>query len=341
MFKLVLLGDAGVGKSALVLRFVRDEWSESSESTIGAAFLSKSFSVDRAPVRCEIWDTAGQERYRALAPMYYRGAAAALIVYDITSLESFEGAKRWVRELQRTSEPGLVIALCANKADLAHARKVGAAEGAAFAAEGGLLFLETSARSGVNVNEVFMEVRAPPPPWVVAAASGGWVAVVACGGVGGGSGGSGGGLPWLRPRRAHSGRALPHCPPASQHPPPSLAGDAPAPAGCGRALHRGHRHGPQQPAQGRGGEARRQGGGQGQAGGVLLINTMRRWSESFSGRLRVGPPQFAPLSLCAATEPPRPPLEPLSPPPASASRASRPPARSTRRRFSSSRSRAE
>lgn len=272
MFKLVLLGDAGVGKSALVLRFVRDEWSESSESTIGAAFLSKSFSVDRAPVRCEIWDTAGQERYRALAPMYYRGAAAALIVYDITSLESFEGAKRWVRELQRTSEPGLVIALCANKADLAHARKVGAAEGAAFAAEGGLLFLETSARSGVNVNEVFMEVRASSP----------------FGGGGGERGvGGGGGMWWRRRWQRRQRRRLAVAAAAArtqrprtatlppQHPPPSLAGDTPAPAGCGRALHRGHRHGPQQPAQGRGGEARRQGGGQGQAGGVLLINTMR------------------------------------------------------------------
>jgi len=172
VFKLVLLGDAGVGKSALVLRFVRDEWSESSESTIGAAFLSKSFTVDRAPVRCEIWDTAGQERYRALAPMYYRGAAAALIVYDMTSRESFEGAKRWVHELQRTSEPGLVVALVANKADMGHARKVDAAEAAAFAAEDGLVFMETSARSGLNVAEVFIEVRGRTAAAAAAAACG-------------------------------------------------------------------------------------------------------------------------------------------------------------------------
>ena len=161
VFKLVLLGDAGVGKSAMVLRFVRDEYLEASESTIGAAFLSKSIELDRTPVRIDIWDTAGQERYRALAPMYFRGAAAAVVVFDITSRESFEGAKRWVRDLQRSSEEGLIICLAGNKADLANMRKVETAEAEDYANESGLLYLETSARTAYNVERAFLEVRIP------------------------------------------------------------------------------------------------------------------------------------------------------------------------------------
>jgi small GTP-binding protein len=160
VIKLVLLGDAGVGKSALVLRFVRDQFLEASESTIGAAFLSKSFEIDRQAVRTEIWDTAGQERYRSLAPMYYRGAQAAIVVFDVSSRDSFEGAKRWVRDLQRASEASIVIALASNKSDLSERlRKVEAAEAQAYADEAGLLFYETSARTAQNVEEVFMQVR--------------------------------------------------------------------------------------------------------------------------------------------------------------------------------------
>ncbi|CAH9069948.1 unnamed protein product [Cuscuta epithymum] len=99
--KLVLLGDMGAGKSSLVLRFVKGQFLEFQESTIGAAFFSSTVSADNTTVKFEIWDTAGQERYHSLAPMYYRGAAAAIIVYDISSLESFDRAKKWVKELQK------------------------------------------------------------------------------------------------------------------------------------------------------------------------------------------------------------------------------------------------
>jgi Ras-related protein Rab-5C len=98
--KLVLLGDVGAGKSSLVLRFVKGQFVEFQESTIGAAFFSQTLAVNDATVKFEIWDTAGQERYHSLAPMYYRGAAAAIIVYDITNQASFERAKKWVQELQ-------------------------------------------------------------------------------------------------------------------------------------------------------------------------------------------------------------------------------------------------
>ncbi|KHG09338.1 Ras-related RABF2b -like protein [Gossypium arboreum] len=105
--KIVLLGDVGTGKSSLVLRFVRGQFVEFQESTIGAAFFSQTLAVDDATVKFEIWDTAGQERYHSLAPMYYRGAAAAIIVYDITNLASFERAKRWIEELQAQGSKNL------------------------------------------------------------------------------------------------------------------------------------------------------------------------------------------------------------------------------------------
>ncbi|CAM9893536.1 unnamed protein product [Phaeothamnion confervicola] len=127
-FKLVLLGDTAVGKSCLVVRFVRDEFFEYQEPTIGAAFLTQTVQLDDATVKFEIWDTAGQERYRSLAPMYYRGAAAAIVVYDVTNKDSFNGAKSWVKELQRRGDPNVIIALAGNKADLEHRRDVKAEE---------------------------------------------------------------------------------------------------------------------------------------------------------------------------------------------------------------------
>merc|ERR1712166_1489947 len=123
-FKLVLLGDSAVGKSSLVLRFVRGQFFEYQESTIGAAFLTQNVSLNDYTVKFEIWDTAGQERYHSLAPMYYRGAAAAVVVYDITNADSFQRAKSWVKELQRQGSPNIVIALAGNKYDLAQKRKV-------------------------------------------------------------------------------------------------------------------------------------------------------------------------------------------------------------------------
>ncbi|MQM09048.1 hypothetical protein Taro_041911, partial [Colocasia esculenta] len=152
--KLVLLGDMGAGKSSLVLRFVKGQFLEFQESTIGAAFFSQTLAVNDATVKFEIWDTAGQERYHSLAPMYYRGAAAAIIVYDITSLDSFTRAKKWVDELQKQGNPNMVTALAGNKADLEDKRK----EARAYAEENGLFFMETSAKTAINVNDIFYEI---------------------------------------------------------------------------------------------------------------------------------------------------------------------------------------
>ncbi|KAL9261766.1 Ras-related protein [Drosera capensis] len=166
--KLVLLGDMGTGKSSLVLRFVKGQFLEFQESTIGAAFFSQTLAVNDTTVKFEIWDTAGQERYHSLAPMYYRGAAAAIIVYDISNAESFSRAKKWVQELQKQGNPNMVMALAGNKADLEEKRTVSADEARAYAGENGLFFMETSAKTAVNVDEIFHEIakrlpRAQPP----------------------------------------------------------------------------------------------------------------------------------------------------------------------------------
>jgi small GTP-binding protein len=162
-FKVVLLGESAVGKSSLVLRFVKREFHEFQESTIGAAFLTQTIQIDDTTVKFEIWDTAGQERYHSLAPMYYRGAQAALIVYDLTARESFAKAQNWVRELQRQANANIVIALVGNKLDLASKRAVEYNEAKSYADENNLLFMETSAKTAVNVNEVFTAIATRLP----------------------------------------------------------------------------------------------------------------------------------------------------------------------------------
>lgn len=157
-FKLVLLGNTAVGKSCLVVRFVRNEFFEFQEPTIGAAFLTQTVTLDDTTVKFEIWDTAGQERYRSLAPMYYRGAAAAIVVYDITNKESYIGAKSWVKELQRRGDPNVVIAIAGNKCDQESSRTVDKDEASQYAQDNGLIHMETSAKTAFNVKELFVEI---------------------------------------------------------------------------------------------------------------------------------------------------------------------------------------
>ncbi|KAI9854479.1 MAG: GTP-binding protein of the rab/ypt [Trichoglossum hirsutum] len=176
-FKLVLLGESAVGKSSLVLRFVKDQFDDYRESTIGAAFLTQTIALDdTTTVKFEIWDTAGQERYKSLAPMYYRNANCAVVVYDITQASSLDKAKAWVKELQRQANENIIIALAGNKLDLVQDSSSGGAQGGnpdkraihtaeaeAYAREAGLLFFETSAKTAENVRELFTAIARKLP----------------------------------------------------------------------------------------------------------------------------------------------------------------------------------
>ncbi|XP_073144787.1 ras-related protein RHN1-like isoform X1 [Henckelia pumila] len=155
--KLVLLGDMGTGKTSVALRFVKGQFFEHQEATIGAAFFTQILSLPEATVKFDIWDTAGQERYHGLAPMYYRGAGAAIVVYDISNMDTFVRAKKWVEELKRKASPNLVMALVANKCDLESKREVKNEDGEKFSDENGMFFMETSAKTAFNINELFFE----------------------------------------------------------------------------------------------------------------------------------------------------------------------------------------
>eukprot|EP00931_Biecheleriopsis_adriatica_P083075 TRINITY_DN56597_c0_g1_i1.p1 TRINITY_DN56597_c0_g1~~TRINITY_DN56597_c0_g1_i1.p1 ORF type:complete len:233 (+),score=48.42 TRINITY_DN56597_c0_g1_i1:96-794(+) len=169
-FKLVLLGDASVGKSSILLRFLQNKFSEGIETTVGAAFSTKTIESKGRQVKFEIWDTAGQERFRSLAPMYYRGASAAVVVYDQTNPLTFDRAQEWVKQVMSTStNPNIVIALAANKADMPDdKRQVPLDQAEAFAKQEGLVLFETSAMTGKNVQRLFEGIAEllPDEPFV-------------------------------------------------------------------------------------------------------------------------------------------------------------------------------
>ncbi|MEQ2273217.1 hypothetical protein XENORESO_001230 [Xenotaenia resolanae] len=156
--KMVLLGSSGVGKSSLALRFGKDQFKNTSP-TVGCAYLTQVLHLSNVTLRFEIWDTAGQEKYHSVTPLYYRGAHAALVVYDISKRETFIRAQLWIKELEKQYIPGsTVICLVGNKGDLDQDRQVSAEEGLGLASSKGLSFTETSALSGDQVTELLMAV---------------------------------------------------------------------------------------------------------------------------------------------------------------------------------------
>ena len=159
--KLVLLGDSGVGKSCIVHRYVRGTFDPANKVTVGAAFVAHSVPLpDGSTVKFEIWDTAGQERYMSLAPLYYRGASAAAVTYDITNKESFEKAQYWVKELQKNATGSIVIILVGNKTDLEPQREVQRADAQEYADGNGMMFIETSAKTAEQVPQLFENLAA-------------------------------------------------------------------------------------------------------------------------------------------------------------------------------------
>ena len=163
LYKIVLVGEVGVGKTSILARYVKGIYLQKPESTIGVEFSTRTVQLSNGvTVKAQIWDTAGQERYRAITSAHYRRAVGALLIYDITNYATFLAAKQWVSNLRENAEPEIVIMLVGNKQDICElspsSRKVPYEEGKLFADTNGLLFYEASAASAFKVKEVFEEL---------------------------------------------------------------------------------------------------------------------------------------------------------------------------------------
>ena len=164
--KVVLLGESGVGKSSIVLRFVADNFKADGEATLGASYMGKILHIGDKSIKFNIWDTAGQERYHSLAKMYYRDANAAILVYDITKKGSFENLKRWHRELIESGPKDLAIVVAGNKEDLVENESVSPDEASAWARSIGAALKKTSAKTSYGVEQVFKELASKFMPEV-------------------------------------------------------------------------------------------------------------------------------------------------------------------------------
>jgi len=156
LFKLLLIGDSGVGKSCLLLRFADDTYTESYISTIGVDFKIRTIQLEGKTIKLQIWDTAGQERFRTITSSYYRGAHGIIVVYDVTEMETFNNVKQWLHEIDRYASEGVNKLLVGNKADLVTKKQVETATAKELADSMSFPFLETSAKSATNVEHAFM-----------------------------------------------------------------------------------------------------------------------------------------------------------------------------------------
>ncbi|KAK3083326.1 hypothetical protein FSP39_019514 [Pinctada imbricata] len=153
--KVVVIGDVSVGKTSLATRFTKQVFDERASHTIGASYYVRTIEIEDRRVLFQIWDTAGQERFRSLVPMYLRDTKIAIIVYDISSKKSFESMDHWKRELSASAPSDTIVALVGNKCDLHLKREVDSKHGRAYATRHGMMFLETSAKLGTNIDELF------------------------------------------------------------------------------------------------------------------------------------------------------------------------------------------
>lgn len=166
IFKVVLVGDSGVGKSNILSRYLSDEFTLDSKSTVGVEFGAKKLKVNNMTVKAQIWDTAGQERYKSITNAYYKGAKGALLVYDVTNKETFTNTSKWISELKLNGDKDVTIILIGNKCDLENERQVSKEEGNTHADFFSIIikvnnitlelaFLETSALKSINIDEAF------------------------------------------------------------------------------------------------------------------------------------------------------------------------------------------
>jgi len=160
LFKLLLIGDSGVGKSSLLLRFADDTFTDSYISTIGVDFKIRTIELDGKTIKLQIWDTAGQERFRTITSSYYRGAHGIIVVYDVTDQESFNNVKQWMNEIDRYATENVNKLLVGNKCDMTNKKVVDRSTAEEFASNLGIPFLETSAKNSTNVEQAFITMAA-------------------------------------------------------------------------------------------------------------------------------------------------------------------------------------
>ena len=157
LLKFIIIGDSGVGKSNILLRYTRDKFNEEFQSTIGVEFGVKNLQIEDKIYRVQIWDTAGQENFRSITRAYYKNSVCACVVYDITSKKSFENIKSWIEDCRKQCPKTILLVLIGNKVDLENEREVSYEEGADFAKKYEMFFFETSAKTGRNIDEVFIK----------------------------------------------------------------------------------------------------------------------------------------------------------------------------------------
>ena len=155
LLKYIIIGDASVGKSNLLMKFTENKFNESYQATIGVEFGAKNLDINKKTYRIQIWDTAGQENFHSITRSYYKNSVCAMVVYDITSRKSFDNVLNWIEEVQNNSSKTILIVLVGNKIDLKENRDISFDEGKELANRNGIIFMETSAKTGEGVEEIF------------------------------------------------------------------------------------------------------------------------------------------------------------------------------------------
>lgn len=156
LFKLLLIGDSGVGKTSILFKFSEDTFSPAFISTIGIDFKIRTIQVDGKRIKLQVWDTAGQERFRTITTAYYRGAMGIMLVYDVTNLRSFDNISNWIRNIEMHATKEVELMILGNKCDIADKRQVSKEKGEQLALQHSIKFMETSAKASINIEEAFM-----------------------------------------------------------------------------------------------------------------------------------------------------------------------------------------